>query len=236
MTFTSLFWSLYAGTRFLILEKIALTSCVAGTLLLVVAPFLGAGKPLINNYIPVLQHPLFFWSLGIFTFGVLLQCIRVLLVLPSSENGVSSLAPYMAAIFSFLSLVALYVSWLNIPVDIDPTVYFEYLFWGSGHILQFSHTTLLLFSWLVLLSYIGSKVIVSQSALYWLMAILMLPLIYALYIYSAYDIFSPEHITAFTDFMKYGGLASLPLGLVVLVSFIGSNVSSSDDIKAAKAS
>ena len=235
MTFTSLFWSLYAGTRFLILEKIALTSCVAGTLLLVVAPFLGAGKPLINNYIPVLQHPLFFWSLGIFTFGVLLQCIRVLLVLPSSENGVSSLAPYMAAIFSFLSLVALYVSWLNIPVDIDPTVYFEYLFWGSGHILQFSHTTLLLFSWLVLLSYIGSKVIVSQSALYWSMAILMLPLIYALYIYSVYDIFSPEHITAFTDFMKYGGLASLPLGLVVLVSFIGSNVSSSDDIKAAKA-
>ena len=239
MTFTCLFWSLYAGNRFALLEKIALVSCVAGTLLLVAAPFLGAGEPLINNYIPVLQHPLFFWSLGIFTFGVLLQCLRVLLLLPSPGAGISSLAPYMAAIFSFLSLIALCVSWLNVPVDIDPTVYFEYLFWGAGHILQFNHTTLLLLSWLVLLGYTGSKITTSPSTLYWLMVLLLLPLIYALYIYSAYDIFSPEHITAFTDFMKYGGLASLPLSIIVLLSFLKSsisgNVSCSDDIKAAKA-
>jgi len=72
MSFSCLFWSIYAGNRLLILDKIALYLCVAGTGLLVAAPFLGAGKPLLNNYIPVLQHPLFFWSIGLFSLGLVL--------------------------------------------------------------------------------------------------------------------------------------------------------------------
>lgn len=236
MSFSCLFWSIYAGSRLLILDKLALYLCVAGTGLLVVSPFLGAEKPLLNNYIPVLQHPLFFWSIGLFTLGVFIQCVRVLSIWPGNKlNDITKIAPYIAAIFTLVSIISLFVSWLNVPSEQDNLVYYEYLFWGSGHVLQFSHTCLLLFSWLILLVYVGGKVSLSISTIKWFFLILLLPLTYVLYIYMAHDVFSAEHITEFTDLMKYGGLTSMPLSLVIVWGFLASKLDTNDENKAAKA-
>lgn len=235
MSFSCLFWSLYTKSRFLLLEKLALLLCVAGTAILVISPFLGAGEPLLNNYIPVLQHPLFFWSVGLFTLGIFIQCLRVILIFPSKLDDIAQIAPYIAAIFTLLSIVALGVSWLNVPFELDNLVYYEYLFWGGGHILQFSHTTLLLLSWLVLIVYTGGKLPVSSGTIKWLFIFLLLPLLYALYIYLSVDVFSPEHITEFTALMKYGGLTSLPLGLLVVWALITTKLDSNDETAAAKA-
>ena len=239
MSFSCLFWSLYAGSRFLLLEKVAFSLCALGTLLLVSSPFLGAGDPLINNYIPVLQHPLFFWAIGLFTTGVLIQCLRVIVTVPSlsegNQNVISQIAPYIAAVFTLCAIIALVVSWSNLPTGLDALVYFEYLFWGGGHILQFSHTTLLLFSWLVLLVYSGGKLPASTAVIKWLFVLLLLPLLYAAYIYLSVDVFSPEYITQFTVLMKYGGLTSLPLGLLVVWTVLSSKLERSDETAASKA-
>ena len=235
MSFSCLFWSLYAGSRYLILDKLAYYLCVAGTVILIVAPFLGAGKPLINNYIPVLQHPLFFWATGIYALGLLLQTLRVLMVVPARDSGIASYGPYVAAIFTFSSLVALLVSWLVIPSDLEPIIYYEYLFWGGGHILQFSHTALLLFSWLILASYSGGNLAFKENTVKWLFIILLLPLVYALYIYLANDVFAPEHLTEFTLLMKYGGLVAIPLGVIIFLDFFKSKYHKNRDIAAAKA-
>lgn len=235
MSFSCLFWSLYAGSRFLLFEKIAFMLCAAGTLFLVISPFLGAGDPLINNYIPVLQHPLFFWAIGLFTAGILIQCLRVILILPSDIDDIAQLAPYIAAVFTLGSILALVVSWANLSVDLDNLVYYEYLFWGGGHILQFSHTTLLLLSWLVLIVYTGGNLPVSASTIKWLFIVLLLPLFYAVYIYLSNDVFSPEHIAQFTALMKYGGLTSLPLGLLVVWTVLSSTLGRSHETAAAKA-
>ena len=235
MSFSCLFWSIYAGSRLLILDKIALYLCIAGTGLLVVSPFLGADKPLLNNYIPVLQHPLFFWSIGLFTLGVFIQCVRVLSIWPGKLNDISKIAPYIAAIFTLASIISLFVSWLNVPDMQDSLVYYEYLFWGSGHVLQFSHTVLLLFSWLILLIYVGGKVPYSTSSMKWSFLVLLLPLSYVLHIYVARDVFSPEHIVEFTVLMKYGGLLSLPLGLIISWAILTSKLDKNDENKAAKA-
>jgi len=235
MSFSCLFWSIYAGPRYLILDKLAFLLCVVGTVALVVSPFLGAGKPLLNNYIPVLQHPLFFWSIGLFTLGVLIQCVRALLILPDNFNDLAQIAPYTAAIFTLVSIISLVISWLGLPTEIDTLVYYEYLFWGSGHVLQFSHTCLLLFSWLILLNYVGGKLPVSENITKWLFLILLLPLSYVVHIYTVRDVFSPEHIVEFTALMKYGGLFSLPLGLLVSWAFLTSKLDNSNENKAAKA-
>lgn len=235
MSFSCLFWSIYAGSRYLILEKLALVLCVSGTVMLVAAPFLGAGDPLLNNYIPVLQHPLFFWSIGLFALGVLIQCVRVLSIPPKSLGDISQIAPYIAAVFSMVSLISLSITWLNLPNDQDNLVYYEYLFWGAGHVLQFSHTCLLLFSWLILLNFVGGKLPVSQKTVKWLFLILLLPLTYVVHIYVARQVFSPEHIVEFTLLMKYGGLFSLPLGLLVTWAVLTGKLDNSDENKAAKA-
>lgn len=235
MSFSCLFWSIYSGSRFVLADRIAFLLCVIGTGILVVAPFLGADKPLLNNYIPVLQHPLFFWAVGLFTLGVLIQCVRVLSIFPEKLDEITQIAPYIAAIFTMVSIISLGISWLNLPVDIENLIYYEYLFWGSGHVLQFSHTCLLLFSWLILLKAIGGVIPGSQNTTKWLFLILLLPLTYVLHIYVVREVFSPEHIVEFTQLMKYGGLTSLPLGLIIAWSFLRSDLDNSIDNKAAKA-
>ncbi|NOQ70019.1 MAG: cbb3-type cytochrome c oxidase subunit I [Gammaproteobacteria bacterium] len=235
MSFSCLFWSIYAGSRLLILDKIALYLCIAGTGLLVVSPFLGADKPLLNNYIPVLQHPLFFWSIGLFSLGVFIQCVRVLSIWPGNDNDITKIAPYIAAIFTMVSIISLFLSWLNVPSDQDNLIYYEYLFWGSGHVLQFSHTVLLLFSWLILIHYVGGKISITEKTIKWLFMILLLPLFYVIHIYVAREVFDPIHITEFTLLMKYGGLFSVPLGLVIGWVFLTSKLDKNDENKAAKA-
>ena len=96
MAFSCLFWSLYSSQKFLIAERFAFILCLLGTTLLVLAPFLGAGKPLINNYIPVLQHPLFFWAIGLFIVGVLIQVLRVIVIVPNKNNKIESIPPYIS--------------------------------------------------------------------------------------------------------------------------------------------
>ncbi|MDH5736561.1 MAG: cbb3-type cytochrome c oxidase subunit I [Gammaproteobacteria bacterium] len=235
MSFSCLFWSLYSREKFQIIDRLALYLCIAGTSILIASPFLGAGKPLLNNYIPVLQHPLFFWAIGLFALGVLLQTIRVLLILPSAKLGLSSYAPYIAAIFTFASLISLTISWLQVPDNIESLIYYEYLFWGSGHILQFSHTCLLLFSWLILTNYLGAFSSFKSETIKWLFISMLLPLIYAVYIYASYDVFSPEHRVEFTDLMKYGGLFALPLGLIVVWDLFNSKSEKNKTTAAARA-
>ncbi len=218
MAFSCLFWSIYAGSHLLWLERSALILAISGTVILIAAPFLGAGKPLINNYIPVLQHALFLWGIGLFAAGVLLQCIRALLRKPDFSAGIQHYVPYIAAIFTFAAFAALFVSWLSLPLATENLVYYEYLFWGSGHVLQFSHTTLLLFAWLILLTYIKGRLSISSQVLKLLFLLLLLPLLYAIMIYLRHDVLSPEHRIQFTLLMKYGGLTSLPLGLLIVTA------------------
>ncbi|VAW66784.1 putative membrane protein [hydrothermal vent metagenome] len=234
MSFSCVFWSIYAGKQYLIFEKIALILCIIGTIVLVASPFLGAGKPLINNYIPVLQHSLFLWGISLFSSGVLIQCIRALSILPKTDD-ISRLAPYIAAILSLSAFIALFVSWLNLDPEIENLSYYEYLFWGSGHILQFSHTCFLLFSWLLLISFTGGNIAASPTVLKWLFVILLLPLLYALGIYLNHAVFSAEHRTQFTELMKYGGLTSLPIGLIIVWSIFKFRLNKSTETDAAKA-
>ena len=234
MSFSCIFWSIYSAGRFLVLEKIALSLCIIGTVIIITAPFLGVGDPLINNYIPVLQHSIFLWGIGLFTLGVLIQCLRTLAIKPNMADTVK-LAPYIAAVFTLSAIIALAVSWFELPTDIDNLIYYEYLFWGSGHILQFSHTCLLLFSWVLLLNFVGGKLPISHSQLKWLFVFLLLPLFYAFNIYISNDVFSPAYLVQFTELMKYGGLTSLPLGLVIVWAILRSELNNNDETNAAKA-
>ncbi len=235
MSFSCIFWSIYAGDRLLILEKIALSFCISGTIIIIASPFLGAGKPLINNYIPVLQDALFLWGIGLFSFGVFIQCIRALSVIPSLHSDNTKFAPYIAAILTMTAFIALFSSWLNMPEEQDKLIYFEYLFWGSGHILQFSHTALLLFSWLLLISFIGGKLPFNTLIFNGLFILLLTPVLYALFIYLNYPVFSPEHKYEFTFLMKFGGLTSLPLGAIIIWSLFKTSLSKNNETDAAKA-
>ncbi len=227
VSFAGVLWSFTTDSKNNVLNKIAIGLAITGTLAISIAPFIGVGNPLMNNYIPILDHPIFITGLSIFGLGMLLQ---ILLRITSSPPNFSNPSPsdaldtgiYISAWIALLALISLVASYVGIPSSYESTAFYEVLFWGSGHILQYTHTLLLLVAWLWIGKAAGISIDFSPKIAQWLFLLAAFPLVVTPFIYLQYDVVSLEHRTAFTDLMKYGGLASIPLGFVVVFSIIKS--------------
>ena len=230
---TVLVWFLaFAGVLWNLNSSDACVACgwppvilsIIGTLGITVAPFLGAGKPLMNNYVPVLRDPIFFISLGIFGLGFTLQVLRGLFFsrpVGSFMNGSAALrfgllTGLIAALFAVMATAWSYSA---IPASVEGKRYYELLFWGGGHVIQFTHTQLMLVVWLWLATASGMALKISPRVVLILLALGAAPVLLTPVIYLAYSIEAPHHIASFTWLMKYGGgLAALPLALVILLA------------------
>lgn len=233
VSFAGVLWSITSRDKINIIDKLAIGFAVLGTVIITIAPFLGVGNPLMNNYIPILDHPFFIAGLIIFAIGMLLQVLRRIttdqpnLKNPDSSNALAT-GIYLSAWVALFAILALITSYVDIPSNIEGARFYEFLFWGAGHILQFTHTLLLLVAWLWIASATGVLVNVSPRISSWLFILVAAPVIAAAFIYWQFDVISIEHRIAFTDLMKYGGLASTPLGLLVVIAIIKSPSSHAD--------
>ena len=231
-------WTLCSSTKANLLGQFALLLTALGTLLIVLAPFSGEGNPLMNNYIPILRNPVFYVGLVLVGCGFSLLVLRSLFfpVLGGIKEaaGAMRLGAYAAAITAALAVISLLWSWFQLgglPASTLPQgrAYYELLFWGGGHVLQFTHTVLLLLVWLWLaLSGVASSR-VSPGLVALCFAIAAIPALAAVPIYLSNDILSAQHRIAFTELMRYGGLASLPLGLIVLWSVVRAEREQTDE-------
>ena len=204
-------------------DRISFWLAGAGTVIVVVSPFIGAGDPLMNNYVPVLQHPVFYTGLGLFMAGVLSHLLRTAMTftgLATQLDGSAALqvGTKLAAITAAVAIAAFIASLLGIPASMEGQAYFEFLFWGSGHVLQFTHTLLMMVVWVLLASNSGCRFTLTPRLTLTFFLLMTLPIIQVPFLYFAHDVVSSGHRLAFTELMKYGGLSSLPLGLAVLAS------------------
>jgi hypothetical protein len=216
-------WSLGSTRDAPLWDKTSFLLAVAGTSAIVVAPFIGAGSPQMSNYVPVLQHPLFFWGLGLYIAGIVSHLLRSLLTrtpLGTTLTGTRALRAgiSLSAILTGISIAAVAASYLGVPTTMDGQVYFEFLFWGGGHVVQFSYTLLMMIAWVVLASASGCRMELTPRLTLVFLVFLSLPVITVPFFYLAHDVISTGHRLAFTELMKYGGLSCLPLGLAVLAS------------------
>ncbi len=227
VSFAAVLWSLVSRGETNLLDKSAIALAVLGTAMIVVAPFMGIGSPLINNYIPVLDHPFYIAGLAIFAVGMLLQIMRILMsgvpkMVATKGSEALTVGIYVSAWVALFSLVALVVSYLAAPATLEGRAYYEVLFWGGGHVLQFTHTVLLLVAWVWIAHATSVTINLSAKMTSVLMVLTVLPVIVTPVIYMQYAVASPEFRLAFTDLMKWGGLASAPLGLIVVISILKS--------------
>lgn len=216
LSMAACFWSLSNPLSGGMLDQLAWKVSVCGALILVTCPFFGVGDPLLNNYVPVLQHPVFYLALILFCAGVCLVAIVRFSKLPSWPRKEQDLLPfsiYLSAIPALLAFVVFFLSYMLIPSTYKGEYYFELLFWGGGHTLQFTHTLLLLVSWFWLASACGAINKLSIQRFSLLSILVILPVIWAPFIYLMDAIDSSEYRLNFTALMKYGGLACLPLGV-----------------------
>lgn len=217
-------WSLGSSSRGIPAAWLALSLCTLGTLLVIASPFSGEGNPLMNNYIPVLQNSVFYIGIGLVGTGFTLMILCSLLSPGrmgfTTGAQVLRLASYISVLTAASAVIALLWSayqLMQVAPDAQPAgrAWFEYLFWGGGHLLQFTHTLLLLMVWIWLASASGMRIGLSPRLSGWLFVFCGLPVIAALPIYLQHDVLSAGHRVGFTSLMRYGGLASLLLGLPV---------------------
>ncbi len=224
VAFGGMLWSLNSTSRWLHVGYAALVLSMAGTVLMLVAPFTGDARPLMSNYIPVLQQPLFLGGLVLFALGTALVVLRAMGAIPRvgmyvDAAGALRFGLNTAAVATALALIAFAWSYATLPQILAGKPYYELLFWGGGHVLQFTYTLLMLVAWLWLASASGLTLTLSPRVALLLFGFGLLAVFAVPPIYLAYDVTSVEHVQLFTWLMRYGGsLAALPLALAVTIA------------------
>ncbi|HKQ30784.1 MAG TPA: cbb3-type cytochrome c oxidase subunit I [Burkholderiales bacterium] len=222
IAFGGVLWTLGMGSRLTCSGWAALAIASIGTALMALAPFVGEGRPLINNYVPVLQQPLFLFGLGLFGVGTLLLVLRTIAAaFPLNQRGGGAVTLHFGLLAAALTVViaalALLLSYLGLPEAASGRAFYELLFWGPGHILQFTYTLLMLVAWLWLASVSGVIVALSARVVFFLFAVTLLSVLIAPFVYIGVEVASAQHVAFFTAHMQYaGGLAAVPLALVLL--------------------
>lgn len=223
LSMTGLVWSLLIppSQRRLLWQRIAFVMALSGTLGIALSAFFGEGAPLMNNYVPVLQRPLFFYALGLFGLGI---AIQALLVFSITRRGfqltgrirLPALAALTLSVAVVMSIAALATAWLQMPEGVEGQGFYEYLFWGGGHTLQFAYTQLIMLAWLLLAFYSGVRIPLDGRWFVWLLLLGVAPVLLVPLVYGMYETVTLDSRTAFTRLMQYGGgLAVIPVGLVL---------------------
>ena len=219
-------WSLISAPRALGLAWAALGLAAAGALAMSLAPFIGSGEAVMANYIPVLDGAPFLGGLLLFAAGVALLVLRSLWLAPrlgASFDGGGALRFGLNAsvVATAVALLAFGWSFAVLPRTLEGRAYYEILFWGGGHALQFTWTLLMLVAWLWLAGASGARVALSPRVTL-LMFILALASVFVTpYAYLAHDIASVEHRDALTWAMRLGGgVAIVPIALAVVAALV----------------
>ncbi len=216
-----LMWSMMTSSarRFIpYLEESALLCFALGMAAMALSPLDSEGEAMMSNYIPVIHSPVFFVGLALVGCGTALMLARVF------TGALSLRPPYTPLHFALLSaaaitvcaLVVFYTAFARVPPVIDGQQYYEMLFWGGGHILQFTHTQILMVCWLLLAVAVKPDFRIGNDWLYGVFGIGLLAALLMVFAAPA-DVASQAYRQFFTDVMIWaGGIAPCVLALFVL--------------------
>lgn len=219
-------WNMNSRDRAVPLGRLALAVTSMGVIIVAVSPFAGAGTPVMANYVPFLDHPLFFAGLAVAGLGLALLVIRTLVAIPPlalrRPSGAVRFGVYAAANAAAMAVIAFVWAALAMRGTFAGAAYYEMLFWVGGHVLQFTHTVLLLVAWVWLASASGValKLTPRLAVLSFTLALFVVAFVPAAFL--SMEVASGEFHSWFTRHMLIGGaVASVPLGLAVLWSLFG---------------
>lgn len=173
------------------------------------SPFIGENIVFMNNYVPILHNLLFIIGLGVFfSCFFLMSCLSCIY----GDNitrpiGILSLITCVSFAISALKL-----DYINHPIDQHQ--FYELLFWGGGHVMQFLYCSLLVY---VLYHFLEkSDHTISLTLLMWVNCALVIPVLFVQIFLGIED---PYYISLFTQHMKiFGGI--VPIAAVI--SLMGS--------------
>ena len=206
-----------------VLVRLPLLLCGGGALGMALAAFVDPGEAVMANYIPMLDSATFRAALWVFAAGalvlVLLTMVRTVPIGPAIDGtGALRFGLHASAVAAGVALLAFGWSLMVVPATLPAKAYYEILYWGGGHALQFTWTLLMLVAWLVLVQACGGQVSLSSRVVVVLFAIALISVFVTPLAYLMHDVSTVEHRDLHTWAMRLGGgLAIAPFVLAVLL-------------------
>jgi hypothetical protein len=187
---------------------------LAGLAMIMAAAGLPGTEPVLSNYVPMIDHPLFVAGLVTFAAAVLSSLLDRRL-LPAREVAAGlfdvpaeARPAFRAAALAFLlAMLTFLAAALTTPRWLPAATYYETVAWGGGHVLQFASVAAMMGVWLTLLGNALGRPVMSRRMSAALFAALVLPLFFAPVLAVRGD------RVAFTRLME---LAIFPVTLFVL--------------------
>jgi cytochrome c oxidase subunit 1 len=201
---------------FLATSFVAFIAAMIGTVFIIASPFVGAGQAIKNDYIPMLHNLAFILGLSLFVTGILLQVILTLLSYRLIKGNLLKIAIYFNALIFLLAVLCFIKTCVELKAIyqtrfFDFLEYYQLLFWGTGHVLQFCYIQLIIIGWLIISKQLLPDFSLNKKLFISLQAINFLVIIPCLIIYWIYPLDSFELYDFFTIHMKHSG------GLLVII-------------------
>lgn len=230
--FTVLWWLLGIAGVFFSLNStsrlpqggwLAMLLVILGGFFAAVSPLTGDANPLTNNYVPMLENRYFIKGLIVFGGGVLLMVLRALFATPvlsmwrNDAEAAVRFGIFTAAVAAAIALAAIAVSYAIIPGLPGGREYYEALFWAGGHVLQFTHTALMLVAWLWLASVCGARLPVTPRIIMILFALGAAAVLFTPWPFISYGMTDPQFSVWFVWLMRdANSIAAVPIAAAVI--------------------
>lgn len=183
----------------------AFALAATGVALLAVTPFLGGPPPVLANYVPVLDSPVFFWGLGFFLVAAMAASALSACGGWDCPASLQVQAVRWAALAMTVALAVFLIdrgragdSRLVLPVTLDDQL------WGAGHLLQFVHSLGMMAAWAVLGRRFLAAVPRLDRAARIAAALTALAALGGLYLSLHWDVGSGEQRGGYTALMRWG--------------------------------
>jgi hypothetical protein len=204
---------------------IALGLATAGAGLLAVPAVLGTGRPYLNDYVPVVDHPAFWAGLGLTALGLELQATAYLAAFVRSCARAAPVPPEAAAmavggLAALLALAAAALAAGGLDAALPLGYRLRALFWGPGHLMQFLHVAGMAAAWFVATAVaVGAPLPAgrARAILLWGLAPFMVATV------VAYLVWRPEALLGnhLVTVLSFGGLGAVagPLALMTVTAW-----------------
>lgn len=156
----------------------ALALAATGVAGLLVGAVMPGAQPVLSNYVPVIDHPVFFGGLACWFAGAGLFFVMALFTPARTDARAMTpgvvIALRASAVANVLAVITFIGAWQTTP-ESAPSVFYELVFWGGGHVLQVANVAAMLALWLHLLHRWTGRMVLAPATIVALMVALVLP-------------------------------------------------------------
>ncbi len=202
------------------LRKMALWTAWGAFLLLLVPALADRGQPLLNNYVPILVHPVFIAALAVIALAVvatMAPSVSGLFRSGLSGGDAGRFGMGVAGLCLISALVCMALAASGMPAGDNLEFRVERIIWGGGHVGQVLNTVLLLTAWHWLAVRVFGRGPLPQAVAKAALGGLGLFAVLAPVAYGLAPVTGLAHRLAFTRFLWL----ALPLALSVFAAGLG---------------